>query len=149
VGGPLPEPGRGRVLLAGDAGGFVNAFTAEGIYYAMVTGELAARAVIETPEPPNGLARRYRQGWRSEIGRELQDAVLIQRYLFADRGRMARIIENAQRYPGTTRAILEYATGRRSYRSVRFHLLTRFPELALRLMWERTKGDGRSFRSSD
>ena len=30
VGGPLREPGRGRVLLAGDAGGFVNGFTAEG-----------------------------------------------------------------------------------------------------------------------
>src|SRR5262249_51053446 len=26
VGGPLPKPGRGAVLLAGDAGGFVNAF---------------------------------------------------------------------------------------------------------------------------
>ena len=40
--GPLARPGRGRVLLAGDAGGFVNGFTAEGIYYAMVSGELAA-----------------------------------------------------------------------------------------------------------
>ncbi len=46
VGGPLREPGRGRVLLAGDAGGFVNGFTAEGIYYAMVSGELAAKAII-------------------------------------------------------------------------------------------------------
>src|SRR5262249_10698775 len=45
VGGPLRRPGRGRVLLAGDAGGFVNGFTAEGIYYAMVTGELAAAAI--------------------------------------------------------------------------------------------------------
>ena len=42
VGGPLRRPGRGRVLLAGDAGGFVNGFTAEGIYYAMVSGDLAA-----------------------------------------------------------------------------------------------------------
>ncbi len=47
VGGPLRRPGRGRVLLAGDAGGFVNAFTAEGIYYAMVSGDLAARVVVE------------------------------------------------------------------------------------------------------
>jgi len=148
VGGPLPEPGRDRVLLAGDAGGFVNAFTAEGIYYAMVTGDLAARAIVETPDPPAGLARLYRRACRSEIGRELRDAVWIQRYLFADRARMARIIENAPRYPATTRAILEYATGHRSYASVRFHLLTRFPELALRLMWERVK-DGRSLRSSD
>jgi flavin-dependent dehydrogenase len=46
VGGPLGRPGRGRVLLAGDAGGFVNGFTAEGIYYAMVSGDLAACEVI-------------------------------------------------------------------------------------------------------
>ena len=48
VGGPLRRPGRGRVLLAGDAGGFVNGFTAEGIYYAMVSGDLAAKTVLET-----------------------------------------------------------------------------------------------------
>src|SRR4029077_2193908 len=47
VGGPLRRPGRGRVLLAGDAGGFVNGFTAEGIFYAMVSGELAAVAVLQ------------------------------------------------------------------------------------------------------
>ena len=44
IGGPLKTTARGRVLLAGDAGGFVNGFSAEGIYYAMVTGDLAARA---------------------------------------------------------------------------------------------------------
>ena len=48
VGGTAARPGRGRVLLAGDAGGFVNGVTAEGIYYAMVSGELAARAILET-----------------------------------------------------------------------------------------------------
>jgi geranylgeranyl reductase family protein len=149
VGGPLREPGRGGVLLAGDAGGFVNAVTAEGIYYAMVTGELAARAVVETLDAPAGLARRYRRACDDEIGAELRDAVLIQKYLFANRRRIVRIIRNASRHPASTRAILEYATGRRSYASLRFHLLTRFPQLALRLMWERAKGNGRSLRSSD
>src|SRR5207342_2837187 len=48
VGGPLRRPGGGRVVLAGDAGGFVNGFTAEGIYYAMVSGENAARTIAET-----------------------------------------------------------------------------------------------------
>jgi flavin-dependent dehydrogenase len=58
VGGPLPLPGRGRVLLAGDAGGFVNGFTAEGIYYAMVSGEHAARALLEANGGPPHAARR-------------------------------------------------------------------------------------------
>src|SRR4029079_18965485 len=46
VGGPLRTTAAGRVLLTGDAGGFVNGFSAEGIYYAMVTGELAASAIL-------------------------------------------------------------------------------------------------------
>jgi flavin-dependent dehydrogenase len=138
VGGPLRRPGRGRVLLAGDAGGFVNAFTAEGIYYAMVSGDLAARAIIETSGAAAGnrLARRYRRACDDEIGSELRDSVLVQRYLFANRQRMGRMIRNADRYPATVRALLDYAIGRRSYASIRRRMLTRSPQLALRLMWE-------------
>jgi geranylgeranyl reductase family protein len=138
VGGPLRHPGRGRVLLAGDAGGFVNAFTAEGIYYAMVSGELAAQAIIETPDAPAGnrLARRYRRACNDEIGSELRDSVLLQRYLFANRRRMGRMIRNAPHYPATVGALLDYAIGHRSYASVRRRVLTRSPHLAFRLVWE-------------
>jgi geranylgeranyl reductase family protein len=141
VGGPLRHPGRGRVLLAGDAGGFVNAFTAEGIYYAMVSGDLAARAIVETPVAPAGnrLARRYRRACNDEIGVELRDSVLVQRYLFASRHRMDRMIRSADRYPGTVRALLEYAIGRRSYASIRRRMLLHSPQLALRLLWERAR----------
>ncbi len=38
-------PGRGRIALAGDAAGTVFPGTGEGIYYAMVSGILAARAI--------------------------------------------------------------------------------------------------------
>jgi geranylgeranyl reductase family protein len=139
VGGPLRQPASNRVLLAGDAGGFVNAFTAEGIYYAMVSGELAAQAVVDSARHPGTLARRYTRACDREIGRELRESVLIQKYLFADRTRMSNIIRNARRHPRTTRAILDYATGRRSYASVRFHLLTRFPGLALQMLWGQTR----------
>src|SRR4029078_5937909 len=50
IGGPLKTAADGRVLLAGDAGGFVNGFSAEGIYYAMVTGDLAAEAILSARE---------------------------------------------------------------------------------------------------
>jgi flavin-dependent dehydrogenase len=142
VGGPLREPGRGRVLLAGDAGGFVNGFTAEGIYYAMVSGDLAAKAVIESADPAS-LGRRYAAACDYEIGVELRDSVVIQRYLFADRRRIAQIIDGADRERATTRLILDYAVGRRSYRAVRWRLLARSPLLAGRLVWDRMRsGDG-------
>ena len=46
VGGPLQQTVQDRVMLIGDAGGFVNGFSAEGIYYAMVSGELR-QAVLQ------------------------------------------------------------------------------------------------------
>ena len=145
VGGPLRRPGGGRVLLAGDAAGFVNAFTAEGIYYAMVSGELAARTVADaTPFSDRGLASRYRRACDYEIGTELRDSVLIQRYLFADRRRIANMIEGAIRAPALTGLILAFAVGRLSYPVLRRRLLTAAPLLAWRMIWERLRVLGAS-----
>ena len=38
---------KGNILLAGDAAGFVDPFTGEGIYYALKSGDLAAQKIIE------------------------------------------------------------------------------------------------------
>jgi geranylgeranyl reductase family protein len=135
VGGPLREPGRGRVLLAGDAGGFVNGFTAEGIYYAMVSGDLAAKTIIDSASPVS-LARRYAAACDYEIGAELQDSVAIQRYLFGDRRRIGRIIRGANRERATTQLILDFARGLCSYAQVRRRILARSPLVAARLIWE-------------
>ena len=140
VGGPLSKPGRGRVLLAGDAGGFVNGFTAEGIYYAMVSGELAARTIISTPARAVAtLARRYHRAVRREVGAELRDSVLIQRYLFTDRRRIADVINGASEEPELTKLILDFAVGRLSYRALRWRMLARVPRLAAHLAWGRLK----------
>lgn len=139
VGGPLGRPGRGRVLVAGDAGGFVNGFTAEGIYYAMVSGDLTAGAVLGSKKSVRGLAERYRRACDYEIGAELRDSVIIQRYLFGDHRRMARVIDGAHREHAATRLILDLAIGRRSYRQVRRQVLARAPLFAGRLGWELLK----------
>lgn len=46
-GDPRPAPGRGAVLLAGDAAGFVDPITGEGIAWAVKSGALAAEAAAE------------------------------------------------------------------------------------------------------
>jgi geranylgeranyl reductase family protein len=133
VGGPLRPPARGRVLAAGDAGGFVNGFTAEGIYYAMVSGELAADAVLA--DDPRPVADRYCRIVDAEIGDELRDSVLLQRYLFADRRRVADVIDGAGRKHDMAKLILDFARGRLSYRALRRRMLTRSPVLAMHLLW--------------
>ncbi len=135
VGGPLRRPGRGAVLLAGDAGGFVNGFTAEGIYYAMVSGELAADAILAHADDPRPVADRYRRACDAEIGDELRDSVRLQRYLFADRRRILQLIDGARRDSSLTRLVLDFVVGRLSYRTLRRRMLTRSPILAARLLW--------------
>jgi geranylgeranyl reductase family protein len=137
VGGPLARAGRGRVLLAGDAAGFVNGFTAEGIYYAMASGELAADAVIRTGADPAGAAAAYRRACDYEFGAELRDSVAIQRFLFADCRRIDRVVDGAQREAAMTRLLVDFACGAVSYRQLRLRLLARSPLLAGRVLWER------------
>jgi geranylgeranyl reductase family protein len=45
--GPISDPCRGRILLAGDAGGFVFPGTGEGIRYAILSGREAGRAAAD------------------------------------------------------------------------------------------------------
>ena len=118
--GPMRRAATGRVIVAGDAAGFVHAATAEGIYYAMVSGELAAKAVIATdPRTIRGLAPRYGRAVDDEIGAELRDSVLIQRYLFADRRRIARVVAGARHAADLTGLILDFAVGGMTYKALR------------------------------
>ena len=139
IGGPLRTTARGRVLLAGDAGGFVNGFSAEGIYYAMVTGELAADAILSARAngaiDPARARRAYVRAWKREIGAELRDSVLIQKYLFPNPARMDRIVRAANTRPEFPRALVDLASGRISYREARRQLLWLFPRLLPRLAW--------------
>jgi geranylgeranyl reductase family protein len=69
-----PLPGRGRVLLCGDAASMVNPLSGEGIYYALASGRLAARAGLLAPERPAGA---YRAVLRSLLGRHFRDAAVL------------------------------------------------------------------------
>lgn len=138
VGGPIPTTAQGRVLVAGDAGGFVNGYTAEGIYYAMVSGELAGRAIVEAAAKGSlggwrHAARSYVRAWSREIGAELRDALVVQRFLFEDRSRMDDAIRAAKRHRRAAALIVDYATGAISYRQARLRLLARFPGIIWKL----------------
>ncbi len=141
VGGPLDRTWAGPVLFAGDAGGFVNAITAEGIYYAMVSGELAGRAIAAArrDEPDRRVGRRYERLWRRELGAELRDAIRLQRYLFSNHTRVARAVRGAAGMPWFTDMVLAYTRGERSYSSVRRAVMWRFPGTALELARQRVK----------
>jgi geranylgeranyl reductase family protein len=71
-----PVPGRGRVLLAGDALSLINPFTGEGIFYAAVSGAIAGRIAAAAPQDP---AREYAKALRARLGRHLRHTGLTAR----------------------------------------------------------------------
>jgi geranylgeranyl reductase family protein len=66
----MPSLVRGRVMLTGDAAGFVSGSTGEGIYPGMVSAEVAVQVIhraLQSASPGPAL-ERYNQAWRGELG---------------------------------------------------------------------------------
>lgn len=81
VNGPLKEPYMDNLLLAGDAGRFVNPLTGGGIHTAIITGkhagELAAEAIAKEDYTANYL-KRYNDMWKPDIYEELDKCLKAQ-----------------------------------------------------------------------
>jgi len=125
ISGPLHTTFADRVLLAGDAAGMVNAFSAEGIYFAMVSGDLAADAAIAAVRAHRFDARQlstYQHAWEREIGGELCHSVEIQRRLFTEPGRVDALVRRAKSDPDLLRLLCGYAMGFATYEQLRSHM---------------------------
>jgi geranylgeranyl reductase family protein len=133
--GPLARTVSDHALVCGDAGGFVNAYTGEGIYYAMVTGELAgqaAAAALGNGAPSAAALRPYERRWRAEIGAELADSLRVQRVLFHRPGLVDAIIRAAATDQRLRRLFALVALGEANIRSRAPEIAARFLVAALR-----------------
>jgi digeranylgeranylglycerophospholipid reductase len=81
VNGPLKQPYMDNLLLAGDAGRFVNPLTGGGIHTAIITGkhagELAAEAIAKEDYTVNFL-KKYNDMWKPDIYDELDKCLKAQ-----------------------------------------------------------------------
>jgi geranylgeranyl reductase family protein len=87
-------PGRGRVLLAGDAASLINPLTGEGIYYALRSGRLAGIAAVGAPSDP---LAAYRFGLRQALGNHLRTTDVLARASQSSRFMDAAIATAARR----------------------------------------------------
>jgi flavin-dependent dehydrogenase len=73
--GPVDRTFGNRVLAVGDAAGLVKPTTGGGIYYGMLSGALAADVLgsaLRDDRLDAVRLRRYEQGWRRTLGREIR-----------------------------------------------------------------------------
>jgi len=71
---PLKNTYRDRLVLCGDAAGFINPITGEGIYYAMVSGQIAAKVIVEglkQKDLSKEFLSHYQTLWHDDFGKDL------------------------------------------------------------------------------
>ena len=72
---PVPRTYADRTLVAGDAAGFAKPTTGGGIYYAMLSGQMAATAAVnafETGDFSASSLKSYEEDWKEVFGHELK-----------------------------------------------------------------------------
>jgi flavin-dependent dehydrogenase len=144
LGGPLARTYADGVMVAGDAGGFVNAYTGEGIYHAMVTGQFAGKTAARALAVGDVSAARlaeYQVAWQREIGEELADSLRIQRRLFRHPWLVDRVIRAAAVDPALSRLFAAVALGEESYRRRKLEMAARFLFALTRPRRRRGRGD--------
>jgi len=101
-----------RWALLGDAAGFADPVTGEGIYYALRSAELFADAYL------SGSPLDYEQSWRADFGKELQRASQMRRRFYGNFWGAPftdRMIEFARGHRGIRRVLGQLVAGDQGY----------------------------------
>jgi geranylgeranyl reductase family protein len=96
---PLARTYATRTVLCGDAAGLTDPLTGEGIYYAMISGEIAGKVLIDAFA--NGgtdeqALSRYQKGWMKDFGRNHQRSFKISKRWNKGTEKIVQIIDNDQ-----------------------------------------------------
>jgi geranylgeranyl reductase family protein len=105
-----------RILLAGDAAGFVDPVTGEGITYAILSGRGAARALIEADFRSRDVQEAYLTELTIDVLRELRWGKLLGALLY--RSAKVRTLLFRQYGEQLTQAFADIITGEKSYASL-------------------------------
>ena len=121
------QPAGSKWMLVGDAAGLVDPITREGIYFALLSGDLAAASLVGS-----GAAARYTAALRSSVYEELQRAARLKARFFKPE-LLALLVHALNRSRRVRDIMADLVSGRQSYLGLRRRLLS---TLELRLMFD-------------
>jgi geranylgeranyl reductase family protein len=130
----LESPGwkRNRVagegwLAVGDAGGLVDPITGEGLYYAMRSGDLASRVIVDDAHGFSEKAAAYRALLRREFALDLEFAAVLAKSVFLGSFMFntvpARMIQFIRRSPRFRDLMQDLFAGTQPYLTLKSRLL--------------------------
>jgi geranylgeranyl reductase family protein len=128
-GGNKTRVALGRVLLAGDSAGFVDAFTGEGICYALASGKIAGQVIGEVPASEVALA--YQERCKKDFGEELRYALFFSKMMHRYPEIFLRILACQEE---VLDMYIEIAAAKISYKDFMRWLLPRLPINLLRTL---------------
>ncbi len=99
LGNFMETPGEENILLVGDAAGFADPLTGEGIYYAHKSAELASRAILDffnSEEKMNPL-ERYKY-YLQPVYRELKISKRLRNLAYSRSRKLAHVVFNSPKF---------------------------------------------------
>ncbi len=125
IGGIKRKVASNRILLVGDAAGFADPFLGEGIAHAILSGKLAARAIIDSirdKRSPASAAARYRRESEQRIRKNLVVALRMTKMLDRYPDLFLRVFFD---HPRALERYMDIAGGRIDYRDFQYRLFAR------------------------
>jgi geranylgeranyl reductase family protein len=136
---PLENTCSDRVLLCGDAAGFINPITGEGIYYAMVSGKIAADVIAEGLKSHDLSYRflsRYQSLWNDDFGKDLKALGRFNNQWGKDSEKIVRLMTRDKKF---ARLVIGVTGGQISFRKYRTPLILRYVYISFKNFFSQKK----------
>ena len=115
-----------NVLLCGDAAGFINPVTGEGIYYALNSAEIAANITIKALKAKNTSGRflsQYEKEWKKDFGKDIEYMLNLTKKI---RNENERFIQTMSKDKKLAEMLFDIMTGQQSIYKLRWKLIRRY-----------------------
>jgi len=119
----IPVAGDNWILI-GDAAGHVDPITGEGIFYALWSAELAAKAIIE------GNPKKFDELWRKEYGKKLIEGSKLRDIIY-NKYILEIIIRIASKSKTCSEFLYDIITGSEMYNEIFLKFLKKSPRILL------------------
>jgi geranylgeranyl reductase family protein len=126
LGGMIERVNTKRIMLIGDAAGFVSPATGEGIHYAIESGLVAAEISQKVAAGSSNISTvTYFTQMRDSIGSDLKVAKFMEKIMFKSNANMERVCKMGSEDPVMRKHILDFIMGMETYRTMRSRMIKR------------------------